>query len=108
MLRVNVPESVLDLTTGIPQDEWPDDNGELWQAIAYELLTCVNEASYAKEPQINFSASSKSGNQRIWNFSVNDLSKPREERYNFHGQNVSQWLYAGCILLEGRKVSRHH
>ena len=108
MLKINLPESIFDLTLGIPPDEWPDDNGELWQAIAYELLTCIKEASYAKEPQINFSVSSKCGSQRIWNFSVNDLSKPREEKYNFHGQNVSQWLYAGCILLEGKKVSRHH
>ena len=108
MLKVNVPQSVFDLTANIPTDEWPDDNAELWQAIACELLTCVKEASYAKEPQINFSVSSKSGNQRIWNFSVNDLSQQKEERYNFHGQNVSQWLYAGCILLEDKKVSRHH
>jgi hypothetical protein len=108
MLKSNVPESVFDLTAGIPSDEWPEDNGELWQAIAYELLTCVKEASYAKEPQINFSVSSKSGNQRIWYFSVNDLARPKEERYNFHGQNVSQWLYAGAIVLEDGKVSRHH
>jgi len=32
------------------------------------------------------------------NFWVKDLGKPVTNSYNFHGQNTSQWLFAGCIL----------
>lgn len=36
--------------------------------------------------------------QMMANFWVKDLGKPVKDSYNFHGQNTSQWLFAGCIL----------
>jgi len=58
----------------------------------------------------------KSGCQWIADFSVNDLGKPVKDEYNWHGQNTSQWVYAGCILFDERSfdsdsdyiISRHH
>jgi len=38
---------------------------------------------------------------------VRDLNKPIKDTYNFHGQNTSQWVYAGCIRVCGDSVSIH-
>jgi len=40
------------------------------------------------------------GSQWLAEFAVNDLSIPRSNSYNWHCQNVSQWVYAGCILFD--------
>jgi len=56
------------------------------------------------------------GGQWIADFSVNDLSIPQSNSYNWHCQNVSQWVYAGCILFDERCfnddeefiISTHH
>ena len=54
--------------------------------------------------------------QWLAEFAVNDLSIPRSNSYNWHCQNVSQWVYAGCILFDERRfkddaeyiISTHH
>lgn len=49
--------------------------------------------------------------QIIAEFFCNDLAKPDDpNQVNWHGQNVSRWMTAGCILVDGRdgKVSTHH
>lgn len=56
------------------------------------------------------------GSQWLAEFAVNDLSIPRSNSYNWHCQNVSQWVYAGCILFDERRfkddseyiISTHH
>ena len=56
------------------------------------------------------------GSQWVAEFAVNDLSIPRSNSYNWHCQNVSQWVYAGCILFDERSfkddseyvISTHH
>jgi len=56
------------------------------------------------------------GSQWVAEFAVNDLSIPRTNSYNWHCQNVSQWVYAGCILFDERRfkddeeyiISTHH
>lgn len=49
----------------------------------------------------------KAGNQFVADFSVSDLKKPVKNEYNFHLQNTSQWLFAGCILVEDGIISTH-
>jgi len=54
--------------------------------------------------------------QWVADFSVNNLSIPRSNSYNWHCQNTSQWVYAGCILFDERSfkddpeyvISTHH
>lgn len=58
----------------------------------------------------------KNNTQYVAEFDVKDLSRPEQEKYNFHLQNISQWVYAGCILFsveaftENREqiISTHH
>ena len=73
----------------------------------YSLLSyakeCVDPLVYMANPRI-------AGNQIIIEFSVSDKSKPRKDECNWHGQNTSQWKYAGGIVVDRLtgKVSSHH
>ncbi len=49
----------------------------------------------------------QAGSQYIAEWAVSDMRKQRREAYNFHGQNTSQWLYAGCLLVQEGRVSIH-
>jgi len=59
---------------------------------------------------------SKSGVQWIAEFWVKNVDREETNQYNWHGQNVSQWVYAGCILFDERSfesdsdyvISTHH
>lgn len=55
----------------------------------------------------NFSPFRKTGSQYISEWSVSDLRKQHKESYNFHGQNTSQWLYAGALCVQDGIVSVH-
>ena len=65
-------------------------------------------ADKAKQPDVFLLPFKQAGDQFIADFWVNDLSLPVKNRYNWHVQNTSQWLYAGCILVEDGRVSTHH
>ena len=106
--KCHVPHNVNSLLDGVPAEERPENEGEFWHAVAAEFLELISNASRAQQPEIVFWDGMKTGEQRIWEFYVNDLTQPAQESYNFHGQNTSQWLYAGAIVLQNRKVSRHH
>ncbi|MDD5060904.1 MAG: hypothetical protein PHN44_01290 [Candidatus Marinimicrobia bacterium] len=108
-VKISIPENVRELIGEIPYTEaTPEVVDKILAAVATELLACISETSLAKEPSIFFTPMRLAGTQRIWEFGVNDLAKQKTERYNFHGQNVSQWVYSGGILLQDGKVSRHH
>jgi hypothetical protein len=66
----------------------------------------------AKQPEVRFSAQfRRAGSQHILEFEVFDRARPeRDGAYNWHGQNTSQWVYAGCILWddEDNRISTHH
>ena len=96
------------LLQGIPDNDLPEDECQFWQTVAYELYQMIQHASHAGSPRLIFPAWRKSGTQYIWEFEVKDLAKPIADAQNWHGQNVSQWLYAGAILLQQGRVSSHH
>lgn len=48
-----------------------------------------------------------SGSQYVAEWSVSDLRKEYKETTNWHGQNTSRWLYAGCLLVQDGRVSIH-
>ncbi len=105
MLKANVPTSASELVKDLKESEVVPG---LFAAFTQELLTCIQEATKAKEPQIYFSEMVTSEEQHIWTFWVNDMAKPLTPAYNWHGQNTSQWVYAGAVVLQDGKVSRHH
>ena len=45
-------------------------------------------------------AGGKGGKQWVAHFSVTDRSKEFKNEYNWHGQNTSQWLFAGALVYE--------
>jgi len=94
----------------VPENDQPkgEEEGKFWRSVAYELATLLQNAAQAKEPEIVLNEMRVAGSQYIWEFYVNDLACPKGNAMNFHGQNTSQWLYAGCVLLQGGRVSSHH
>ena len=80
----------------------------LRSAYQWEVTQLVETAMRCEQPQVVMLSFEKWGRQNVANFWVNDLAKPRSDAVNFHGQNISQWSYAGCILVEDGKVSTHH
>ena len=107
-LKCHIPRNIGSMLDGIPAGERPEDEGDFWEAVAEEFLQLIENASRARQPEIVFWEGMKTADQRIWEFYVNDLAQPLRDQYNFHGQNTSQWLYAGAIVLQDRKISRHH
>ena len=94
----------------IPDEDLPqgEELTNFWKAVACELAQLLNYGSHAKQPEIVLTDFRKAGSQYIWEFWVNDLSIPQRSEYNWHGQNVSQWKYAGGIVLQNGSASTHH
>ena len=86
--------------------------GEEWERLRgvyeRELAMLIMYAAEAAEPQIVLTTFHQSGRQSIAEFWVNDLARPRLSQINWHGQNTSQWRYAGALLIDGGRVSAHH
>lgn len=98
-----------DLLKGIPVADMPSDRGDFWHAVALELADMLTASNVAQEGQLVLNPYRKAGDQYIWEVYVNDLAKDNiPTKVNWHLQNTSQWVYAGGILLENGKVSRHH
>lgn len=96
------------LLDDVPPKDQPEDPAVFWKAVAGELSMLIEYAARAEEPEVVLWPMMKTGEQYLWEFYVNDLSKPKTESHNWHGQNVSQWLYAGAIALQNKRVSTHH
>jgi hypothetical protein len=79
-------------------------------AYRYELHCLINAAVHPDclEPRIVMRPWQQSGEQWIAEFWVADAAIPWKSRINAHGQNTSQWRYAGTILFENGEVSTHH
>jgi len=88
--------------------EFPDDKIE--EAYKQEVALMQRYALAAENPSLFMGGFRRAGSQCIAEFAVNDLQKPAGNSINWHGQNTSQWVYAGCILYDtrGNRVSRHH
>ena len=110
--------SLRDLYDGViaHTDLGMDQKGELWNTLSQTYGNEVSTMlSYIGEDEqrplmLLLTPFYKTGIQLIANLSVSDLSLPESNSYNFHGQNTSRWLYAGCILydLNDGGISTHH
>ena len=78
------------------------------ETLAWELAVMASYASEAEEPYIGLSEGRIAGSQYIFEFAVKDLKKPVKNEHNWHGQNTSQWKYAGAIMVQRGEVSTHH
>jgi hypothetical protein len=103
------------LLSSIPKEHLPSTEedrmaiqGDIYKAYMSELQMMLGMASNCTNPQVVMGPFFKRGLQFIAEFYVNDMNKPLEEKYNFHLQNTSRWVYAGCILYQDGQVSRHH
>ena len=84
---------------------------DLQIAHSEEVKLILRYALKADKPQVSMCKMVRHGSQWIANFEVKDLMKENvPTQVNFHLQNTSQWVYAGCILYDERdhRVSRHH
>jgi hypothetical protein len=109
-MKVSLPEHIPGMLNKVPEDDQPkgEEEAKFWRCVAYELAELMKVASHAQNAQIVLNDLRQAGEQFIWEFCVNDLSLPKTDAINWHGQYTSQWLYAGCILLQNGKVSTHH
>jgi len=108
-VKVRIPHLFSMMENVRPEDR-PEGAEELhfWKSVAWELSQMMKYGSNAEQPEIVLSDMRKASTQYIWEFWVNDLSITLQSQYNWHGQNVSQWKYAGAILLQNGRVSTHH
>lgn len=105
-----------ELITGLEEfgvDLSDGDFPEVDIRLAYdeEVKLITRYALQAHTPEVAMHPFRRAGSQCIAEFFVNDLIKEvKPNHINWHGQNVSQWLYAGCILYDtsDHRVSRHH
>jgi len=108
-MKINIPH-LYSLLKDLPEEEHPvgDELVSFWKYVAFELNQLLRYASQAQNPDVVLTEGRKAGSQFVWEFWVNDLALPREDHYNWHGHNTSQWLYAGAIVVTDRRVSSHH
>lgn len=124
-----VPYSWLGLNRAIQPDDltkvssfsalWnglPDEEKEKSENLREDLITryinviatMINQSDRAEVPEMKMFPFTKQGNQWIADWAVYDRAKEHVPgRSNFHGQNPSQWQYAGCILIQDGRVSVH-
>jgi hypothetical protein len=113
-IEVNIP-SCQELYDSLPADckdkyvkLFSDDELaiSMYQALQYHytriISMMINDCSNAVRPAVYMGLFDKSGNQCICNWSASDNNKPVENSYNFHGQNTSRWIIAGCLLYDIR------
>ena len=113
-IEVNIP-SLQELYNSLPVEcqnkrvEFDSDSNDtmpLYAALQmhYNRLIgmMINECKEAIKPVIYMSVFDNGDNQLICNWSASDNNRPNENSYNFHGQNTSRWLYAGCLLYDVR------
>ena len=114
-IEVNIP-SLQKLYDSLPDEckdkyvkIYSDDELSLpmYQALAFHynkiVAMMINECKDAIKPVVYMSTFPQDNdNQKICNWSASDNNRPVENSYNFHGQNTSRWLYAGCLLYDIR------
>lgn len=108
-MEVKLPETIPGMLNKVPVQDQPkgEEEAKFWRSVAYELAELLKSAARVGKPQVVLNDFRQAGSQYIWEFYVNDLAVPRTSEVNWHGQNVSQWDYAGAIVLSNGRVSLH-
>jgi hypothetical protein len=96
------------LVNDLPNDIADKVKDDLLDKYLYIIGTMANMTRKAKEPMMVLSPFRNSGSQWICEWAVKDMKKEYDpSRINWHGQETSQWVYAGAILVQDGRVSIH-
>lgn len=98
--------SLEDLINELPEEEMGAIK-ELTENYEYVLRMMESYAKDGVDPLLILNSWGKAGSQWIATFEVKDRDRPMDNKHNWHGQNVSQWLFAGCICVQDGRVSIH-
>jgi len=101
--------TIEELLNSIPEDrKTPEVIQGVKNMYTLEMERMQRYIEQAEQPQAGLQPFRSAGSQLIAELWVNDLGKPKKDQVNWHLQNTSQWLYAGCILIDNNQVSTHH
>ena len=106
----NIP--FYELWETLPEEERTDEvRKKLIDRYFYVLIMA---SRFFKEPTdgkkfrfMPFMKPSQTSIQHIAYFSVEDTNRNREEKYNWHGNNISQVIFNGAIVVSKGLVSMH-
>jgi hypothetical protein len=111
-LSMNDVISLEDLIKSIPFgfEKDPKVIEEVTECYATEMYVINGYVKQIKEnkgkPFVFFPSFNRNG---LTQFEVKNLGEPIKDMYNWHGQNTSQWVYAGAIYVDKNgHVSTHH
>ena len=96
-----------DLINELPEEGREKVEKELTENYKHVLRMMERYAKDGVDPLMILSPWKKAKTQWIAEFEVRDKNRPVDNKYNWRGQNVSQWLFAGCILVQDGEVSIH-
>ncbi len=99
--------SLEDLINELPEEEREPLREDLTENYGYVLRMMERYAKDGVDPLLILNSWRRAGSQWIVEFEVKDRARPVDNKYNWHGQNTSQWLFAGCICIQNGKVSIH-
>ena len=99
--------SLEDLIKGLPEEDREVVKKELTRKYEWVLNAMERHAKDWVDPLLILSYWRKAGTQWLAGFEVKDRNQPVGNEYNWHGQNVSQWLFAGCICVQNGRVNIH-
>lgn len=80
---------------------------QLRDAYRRERERMLDYFDKAEKPEARLYLFFRHGTQWVADFEVWDRALERKEQYNFHLQNTSQWAYAGCILVDERRIKEN-
>ena len=94
------------------KDDPPYHYRSLKENYDIEVERIKQYAERCQDPYARLGTFIESKGQHFHQFSatfiVNDQALPQRDQYNFHGMNMSQCKYAGCILVDNNRVTTHH
>jgi hypothetical protein len=96
------------LVDDLPEKEADAVKDDLLDKYLYLIGAMVRYARDVKNVSLVMNTWRHAGSQHIAEFEVKDLGKPVDaNQFNFHGQNTSQWLFAGALCVQNGRVSMH-
>jgi hypothetical protein len=103
-----------DLAEDLAVDVLEQVHQNLVEAYLWEMALMSVYAREARRPRCFFYRFRSAGSQQIAEFEVRDIMKEHvPNSVNWHGQNTSQWVYAGAVVVQkwngdDYRVTRHH
>lgn len=99
--------SLEDLINGLPEEDREIVREDLTENYEHVLRMMERYAKDGVDPLLILNLWGRAGTQWIATFEVKDRNRPVDNKYNWHGQNISQWLFSGCICIQDGRVSIH-